>query len=232
MTARVALVLVSHSHALATGTVELAEQMAPDVELVAVGGLPDGGIGTSFDRVASAVGDALAAGKDVVLLADLGSAMLTVDSALELIEDEGPARALLADAPFVEGAVAAAVTAQGGGDLAAVLASAERAGATFAPRRDEDAASRADAGAATATRTATVRNALGLHARPAAVLARIVSELDATVLVDGVDGASVLELMKLGATGGRVVSLQATGPDAQRAVDAVAEVVESGFGEA
>ena len=46
------------------------------------------------------------------------------------------------------------------------------------------------------------------------------------------DGASVLELMKLGATGGRVVSLQATGPDAQRAVDAVAEVVEAGFGEA
>jgi PTS hybrid protein len=77
----------------------------------------------------------------------------------------------------------------------------------------------------------TVRNALGLHARPAAVLARTVSELDATLLVDGVDGASVLELMKLGATGGRVLSLQATGPDAQRAVDAVAEVVESGFGE-
>lgn len=232
MTAHVALVLVSHSDALATGAVELAAQMAPDVELVAVGGLPDGGIGTSFDRVADAVGGALAAGHDVVLLADLGSAMLTVDSALELIEDAGPARALLADAPFVEGAVAAAVTAQGGGDLAAVLASAERAGTTFAPRRDEDAAPRADVGAATATRTATVRNALGLHARPAAVLARIVSELDARLLVDGVDGASVLELMKLGATGGRVLSLQATGPDAQRAVDAVAEVVESGFGEA
>ncbi|MEP7764960.1 dihydroxyacetone kinase phosphoryl donor subunit DhaM [Sanguibacter sp. 25GB23B1] len=232
MTAHVALVLVSHSHALATGAVELAEQMAPDVDLVAVGGLPDGGVGTNFERVADAVRDELAAGRDVVLLADLGSAMLTVDSVLELLEDEGAERALLADAPFVEGAVAAAVTAQGGGDLAAVLASAERAGTTFAPRAVETRAPSTDASAGTATRTVTVRNALGLHARPAAVLARIVSELDATLLVDGVDGASVLELMKLGATGGRVLSLQATGADAQRAVDAVAEVVESGFGEA
>ena len=232
MSAPVALVLVSHSHLLALGTLELAQQMAPEVEIVAVGGLPTGELGTSFDRVGDAVRVELGAGRSVVVLADLGSAMLTVDSVIELLEDDEAARVRLADAPFVEGAVAAAVTAQGGGALGAVLASAERAGTLFA--EGASAAGPAAAGAESGTtvvRTVTLRNALGLHARPAAVLARLVAGFDATVRVDGVDGASVLELMKLGATGGRELTVQAAGPEAQRAVDAVAQAVEGAFGE-
>ncbi|WP_251150639.1 dihydroxyacetone kinase phosphoryl donor subunit DhaM [Cellulosimicrobium sp. Marseille-Q4280] len=238
--ARVALVLVSHSQRLAQGAVELAAQMAPGVVLLAAGGTDDGGLGTSYDRVSGAVSDALAVADGVVVLADLGSAVMTVESVLDL-EDELDGRVALADAPFVEGAVAAAVTAHGGGDVPAVLASAEHAGSTFAPAgvgateqgaADGDAAPRPDEvpGGAVAA-TVTLRNPLGLHARPAAVLARLIAGYDASVTIDGVNGASVLELMKLGATGGQQLSVTADGTQAREALDAVVGAVEGGFGE-
>jgi phosphoenolpyruvate---glycerone phosphotransferase subunit DhaM len=238
--ARVAVVLVSHSQRLAQGAVELAAQMAPGVLLLAAGGTDDGGLGTSFDRVSGAVSEALEVADGVVVLADLGSAVMTVESVLD-VEDELDGRVALADAPFVEGAVAAAVTAHGGGDVAAVLASAEHAGSTFAPAGTDAAApGPADGGAASrpdevpdgvAAATVTLRNPLGLHARPAAVLARLIAGYDASVTIDGVNGASVLELMKLGATGGQELAVTADGPQAHEALDAVVGAVEGGFGE-
>ncbi|MFE6235280.1 dihydroxyacetone kinase phosphoryl donor subunit DhaM [Cellulosimicrobium sp. NPDC057862] len=233
--ARVALVLVSHSQRLAEGAVELSAQMAPGVLLLAAGGTDDGGLGTSYDRVSGALAEALGVADGVVVLADLGSAVMTVESVLDM-EDGFDGRVRLADAPFVEGAVAAAVTAHGGGDVSEVLASAEHAGGTFAvtAERSEgdepvtEAAASAD-GAARAV--VTLRNPLGLHARPAAVLARLVAGFDATVAIDGVNGASVLELMKLGATGGQELTVTGEGPQAADAVAAVVEAVEGGFGE-
>lgn len=71
-----------------------------------------------------------------------------------------------------------------------------------------------------------------LHARPAAVLARLVAGLDATVRINGFNAASVLELMKLGAAGGRELTVVATGPAARQAVDAVVAAITAGFGEA
>ncbi len=236
--ARVALVLVSHSQRLAEGAVELSAQMAPGVLLLAAGGTDDGGLGTSYDRVSGAVDEALQVAQGVVVLADLGSAVLTVESVLDM-EDGYDGRVRLADAPFVEGAVAAAVTAHGGGDVEEVLASAEHAGGTFAVAGADGAAdggTSADVVTAapegSARATVTLRNRLGLHARPAAVLARLVAGFDATVTIDGVNGASVLELMKLGATGGQELVVTASGPQAQEAVAAVVEAVEGGFGEA
>jgi len=238
--ARVALVLVSHSQRLAQGAVELSAQMAPGVLLLAAGGTDEGGLGTSYDRVSGAIDEALRVTEGVVVLADLGSAVMTVESVLDL-EDGYDGRVRLADAPFVEGAVAAAVTAHGGGDVAEVLASAEHAGGTFAVAADAgtDAGAGTDAPAAGGTTpadgaaraTVTLRNRLGLHARPAAVLARLVAGFDASVAIDGVNGASVLELMKLGATGGQELTVTGEGPQATEAVRAVVEAVEAGFGE-
>ncbi|SDC66982.1 PTS hybrid protein [Sanguibacter gelidistatuariae] len=240
MRARVALVLVSHSERLAQGTVELAQQMAPQVLLLAAGGMTDGGLGTSYDRVFDAVSQGLAAADGVVVLADLGSAILTVESVLEVLSDDAE-RVVLADAPFVEGSVAAAVTAHGGGTVAEVLESAEHAGSTFAVRNGGLGDGSAPAGETArdvvvsdpdaCERTVVVRNPLGLHARPAAVLARLIAGFDAKVTVNGVNGASVLELMKLGATGGQGLVLSATGPQAREAVAAVADAIEGGFGE-
>lgn len=232
-----ALVLVSHSAALASGLAEVAAQMAPDVMIRAAGGTDDGRIGTSFDLVEQAVSASLSEGADgVVVLTDLGSATLTAESVLEMLDDE---RVRLVDAPFVEAAVAAAVAAQGRGDLDAVASAALTAIDGFSAAGPAGEATDAPAGATPSgtteepgeTRRLALTNPLGLHARPAATVARTASGFDATVTINGVDAASVLALMGLGLTGGAEIELSATGPQAAEAVAAVAEEIESGFGE-
>ncbi len=120
----VALVIVSHSAKLADGIVELAEQMARDVPLRAAGGTDDGRIGTSFDKVYDALIELRQADHDVVILTDLGSATMTVESVLDFLDDDEREHVRFADGPLVEGAVAAAVTAQVGGTLAEVAQAA------------------------------------------------------------------------------------------------------------
>lgn len=240
-----ALLLVSHSAQLAAGVAEVAEQMAPDVLIRPAGGTEDGRIGTSYDLVDHAVTGLLEEGAQaVVLLTDLGSAALTAESVLELRDD---ARLQLANAPFVEGAVAAAVAAQGGGEAGAVLTAAQDAATFFAddgaagpgPQPHPGAGAGGDAAPAGAgatgeeavQRTLVLRNELGLHARPAAQLARKMSELDARVWVNGVDAASVLALMGLGLTGGAEIQVEASGPQAEEAIAVLEADVEAGFGE-
>jgi PTS hybrid protein len=118
----IAFVIVSHSAKLAQGVVELAQQMAKDVEFRAAGGTDDGGIGTSFDAIYSAVEELTEAGHQVVLLTDLGSADMTVEAVLEVVDGDV---VRFCPGPLVEGAVAAAVTAQVGGDLDAVAEAAK-----------------------------------------------------------------------------------------------------------
>ena len=119
----VGLVLVSHSATLAAGLAELIAQLAPDVTVVSAAGTEDGRIGTSPDAVAAALGSA-DTGDGVVVIPDLGSAVLSVRVALE---DTPSPRAVLVDAPFVEGAVSAAVTAGTGAGLEEVVAAATEA---------------------------------------------------------------------------------------------------------
>lgn len=222
----IGLVLVSHSTRLADGLAELAGQMAPDVTILPAGGLADGTLGTDFDAVSAAV-DRAESGDGVVLLYDLGSAKMTADLAVEMLGD--PSRAAVVDAPFVEGAVAAAVAAQGGEDLDAVVRAAVSAGA---PADAEPAPEPVATGPATEF---TLTNEAGLHARPAALLARTVAELDAEVTVRFGDkqanAASVLALMGLGAHGGNTVSVTAAGPDAAEAMRRVQDLVDRGFDE-
>ncbi len=256
MTPRVALVIVSHSDLLARGVVEVAAQMAPDVTLETAGGTADGSIGTSFDRVEAAVGAALKAvdrsqaGGGVLVLTDLGSATLTVDSVLEFCEDDD--QVVFVEAPLVEGAVAAAVQAQMGSSLGEVVDAARQAGAVFAAAADgagEPRASRlaptrvggplgADASVpvvrtryaleagAPVEADATVWDPVGLHARPAALLARLIGTFDAEVRVNDADATSVLELMALGIRRGERVHLVATGPQASEAVTAAVSMLE------
>jgi phosphoenolpyruvate---glycerone phosphotransferase subunit DhaM len=121
----VGIVLVSHSAELAEGAAHLAAQVSGGtVTIIPAGGTDDGGLGTSAAKVALGLGLA-DSGAGVVVLPDLGSAVLTVKAVLE---DHGTdTNVLLADAPFVEGAVAATVTAAAGGDVKAVAAAAEEA---------------------------------------------------------------------------------------------------------
>lgn len=227
MTPSIALVLVSHSADVASGTAEIARQMAPDVVVLPAGGIPEG-IGTAVDRVMAAVEEGLERCAGVVVMTDLGSALLTTDLVLEMIDGSN---VRVPHAPFVEGAVLAAVAAQQGGDLDAVEAAALEAGASFAPQPAAPAAAPAAPIDGQVTDTVTLRNPLGLHARTAAQVARLVAGSGAPVTIDGADGASVLALMALGATGGRELTVSATGPSARVAVDAVVELIASGFGE-
>jgi PTS hybrid protein len=124
-TASVGIVLVSHSAELAQGAANLAAQVSGGtVTIVAAGGTDDGDLGTSAAKVERALRQA-DQGAGVVVLPDLGSAVLTVRAVLEDYGSVGSV--LLADAPFVEGAVAATVIAAAGGDLKAVATAAEEA---------------------------------------------------------------------------------------------------------
>jgi PTS hybrid protein len=125
----VGVVLVSHSAKLAEGLADLVRELGGEqVPVVAAGGMDDGSLGTSYGRIEQAVREA-DRGAGVLLLGDLGSALLTVRTLLDegVGDGSGAPGAVLADAPFVEGAVAAVVTASAGGDLEAVRAAAEEA---------------------------------------------------------------------------------------------------------
>ncbi|MEU2199447.1 dihydroxyacetone kinase phosphoryl donor subunit DhaM [Isoptericola sp. NPDC019482] len=226
----VGLLLVSHSARLAEGAVELAREMAPDVVLESGAGDGEGGLGTSLEVVQDALGRALPRVDGVVVLADLGSAVLTVETALEL-DDDLAGRVRLADAPFVEGAVAAAVAAQQGAGLDAVLVAAEAAGAPAAPAPGAAPAAAGAAGGETVSARVVVRNPLGLHARPAAVVARAAAAFGGPVTLQGVDATSVLQLMALGTAAGTEVEVSAHGADARDAVATVVGLIEGGFGE-
>lgn len=124
----VALVLVSHSRRLAEGVRELAEQVSQGVVPIAVAaGTEDGALGTNAVAIATAVKESLAGADGVLLLVDLGSAVLSAEVALEQLDASLLERVRMADAPFVEGAVAATVEASLGSDLGAVQATAEAA---------------------------------------------------------------------------------------------------------
>ncbi|MFJ9697502.1 dihydroxyacetone kinase phosphoryl donor subunit DhaM [Kitasatospora sp. NPDC101183] len=124
MSEHVGIVLVSHSATLAAGLRELLGELASDgVRVVAAAGTEDGGLGTSYELIAGAIAEA-DTGAGVVVLPDLGSSVLT---AVTVLEDEPRLGVRLVDAPFVEGAVAAAVTASTGAALAEVVAAAEEA---------------------------------------------------------------------------------------------------------
>jgi len=124
-TGTVGIVLVSHSAELAAGVAHLAAQVSGGtVTIIAAGGTDDDELGTSAAKVERGLRLA-ESGAGVVVLPDLGSAVLTVRAVLE---DADPAtNVVMADAPFVEGAVAATVTAAAGGDIKAVAAAAEEA---------------------------------------------------------------------------------------------------------
>ena len=120
----VGIVVVSHSREIASGTVALAGQMAgPDVRIEPAGGTSDGGLGTDADRVREAIGRA-DQGDGAIVLGDLGSAILTARAVLAN-QENGHVR--LVDAPLVEGAVAAAVTASAGLELDDVERAAKEA---------------------------------------------------------------------------------------------------------
>ena len=204
----VGVVFVSHSARIAEGVVELAGQMAPNVALIAAGGTDEGGIGTSYDKVLEAIGGA-DGGQGVLLIGDLGSAILTAETAVDLLGQAPTGGIRVLDVPIVEGGVAAAVAAESGADLDAVARAATGEPPTLAA---VDGPVRA---------TVVIVDPEGLHARPAAALVRLVAGFDARVTVNGADASSLLRVIALGLRRDEEVTVRGSGAEARQAVDAV-----------
>ncbi|MEJ7744754.1 MAG: dihydroxyacetone kinase phosphoryl donor subunit DhaM [Nocardioidaceae bacterium] len=123
----IGIVVVSHSRPLAEAAVGLASEMVAATELprIAVAaGLDETAFGTDAAAVAEAVGE-VESPDGVLLLVDLGSAVMSAEMALEFLEPELADRVVISSAPLIEGLVAAVVLAASGADLTAVVVEAE-----------------------------------------------------------------------------------------------------------
>ena len=246
----VGLVIVSHSARLAEGVAELARGVGgADLALAATGGLdlPGQPLGTDALLVLRAI-EAVYADDGVVVLMDLGSAVLSAELALDLLPAERRDHVVLCEAPLVEGAVAAAVQARLGSPLPQVLAEARGALAAKAahlgagsPEPAAEAAVKMAAGATSAAgarsetheRRLRVRNAAGLHARPAAAFVQTAGRFgDADIALWNLtagrgpaDARSINAVITLGVRQGDEILLTASGPGAQAALDALARAV-------
>ncbi|MEK0084916.1 phosphoenolpyruvate--protein phosphotransferase [Benzoatithermus flavus] len=226
---RVALVLVSHSRALAEATAALARQMTGDavaIRCAAGVGESGEGFGTDTLRIVEALGETDGPAGTVVLM-DLGSALLSAEMALDFLDEAARARVTLCPAPFVEGAVAAAVAAMGGADRATVAAEAKAALEPKHQQLGETEPGRPAAAEPTGAvdAEATIPDPHGLHARPAARLAALASRLGGGVTVENLDNGrgpvsagSLVALLSLGAAQGHRLRIRAGDPAAARAI--------------
>lgn len=116
----VGIVIVSHSTKVAEGIRDIAQQMAKEVKIIAAGGTEGDEIGTDALKIQSAILEANT-GDGVLIMVDLGSAVLSAETALEFLEEELRQNVRIADAPIVEGAIVAAVQASLGAALEEVM---------------------------------------------------------------------------------------------------------------
>jgi len=234
----IGIVVVSHSRALADAAVALALEMVggspPPIAVAA--GAGEGITGTDAIAVAAAI-DEVASPDGVLVFMDLGSAVLSASMALEFTSTDAEVR--LSDAPFVEGVVAGVVLAAAGASLAD--AAREASSAMTAKNAQLETSSEPAAEASVVSNGAvdlTLLNPLGLHARPASMIVAAMGGLDAEVSITDtaspertVSAKSLMGIMSLGAAGGHTIRLEASGPDAARAVDAIRVMAGDGFGE-
>jgi phosphoenolpyruvate-protein phosphotransferase/dihydroxyacetone kinase phosphotransfer subunit len=240
------IVVVSHSRALADAAVSLAAEMlhGSQVRIEVAAGLDP----TTFGTDATAIVDAITAADDgsgVVVLMDLGSAVLSSELALDMLDADVRERAILCPAPLVEGLVVAAVAAAGGAAPAEVAAEAVGAlAAKQAHVAPPDTAALLDAAdsegrdSSECVAVVKIANPHGLHARPAARLVQEARLYDARILLRNLDtgagpvpATSLSRVATLGALHGHRVELTATGSQAREALDHVVALVERGFDE-
>ena len=241
----VGIVVVSHSLRLAEAAVELAMEMVrgapPPIEVAA--GLDDHVLGTDAARVKEAI-DRVASPDGVLVIMDLGSAVLSAELALELRGDASNCPVVLSDAPLVEGLVAAVTLSAAGASLSEVASDASQAGrikSTLLGVDELDAATtHTSVGDSTAaTIELALHNEHGLHARPAARLVETVRRFETQLAVrnltlggEPVDGRSVSALSTLGVLAGHRIEVSASGRQAREALAAVSALVRRNFDEA
>lgn len=240
----IGLVVVSHSPALAHAAVDLALQMVPGEKpaIAIAAGAGEGLIGTDAAAVSAAI-DEVASPDGVLVIMDLGSAVMSAEMALDFRSSQ--AEVTLSSAPFVEGLLAAIVTAAGGASLADVDREARGALAPKIqmlggpePAPADPAAPLAPLAPEELRADLVIVNVDGLHARPAATLVSTLAGFDARLTVVNqrtprapVAANSLIGLLSLGAKSGDVLTVAASGRQAAEALARVTAMVNDGFGE-
>ena len=236
----VGLVVVGHSRALAHAAVALAQQMiqGAGVPIAVAAGLDEDTFGTDATAIAEAIATA-DQGQGVVVLMDLGSAVLSAEFALDLIDDDVRDRVLLCPAPLVEGLVVAAVTAAGGADAHRVCAEACAAlSAKIAQLRPAGpaAVAQSDHGSEFRTGAFVLATPHGLHARPAALLVGEIARHDvrAELRNSTRDSAwapadSLTSVMGLDGRHGDEIEIKVWGPGAAEVIRDVVALADRDF---
>ena len=243
----IGLVLVSHSEPLAQATADLALQMVhdarPEIRLAAGAA---GGFGTDAAAIAAVIDELAEVATGVILITDLGSAVLSASLALDIRASTIPAQ--ISSGPFVEATTAAVVVAAAGASLETVRREADQALNAKQSAHDfgddaipAEAAPTASTGASADSVSVEeqIRNPQGLHSRPAAVLVRTANTYESEIEIANlttqrgpVTAASLIGILSLAASGGHRVRIDARGPDAADAAAAIGLLIAEGFGEA
>jgi phosphocarrier protein FPr len=244
----VGIVIVSHSKRLAEGVRELAAQMVQGkVPLAVAAGIddPENPLGTDAMQVYNAIASVYS-DDGVLVLMDLGSALMSAEMALEFLPEEHQQKVHLCAAPLVEGAIAATIAAAAGNNIQQVIAEAQ--GALIAKATQLGVVDHltpypsplAERGEKQNTKEIrlTVSNRLGLHARPAArfvgCAARFQSQVKVRNVTKGSDfvrADSINQVAMLGVRQGHEIIITATGSDADEALATLQALIESNFGE-
>ncbi|MCC5663292.1 phosphoenolpyruvate--protein phosphotransferase [Nostoc sp. CHAB 5784] len=245
----IGIVIVSHSKQLALGVRELAAQMVQgQVSIAVAAGIedPENPLGTDpiqvYEAIASVFSD-----DGVLVLMDLGSALLSAEMAIEFFSEAQQQKVYLCEAPLVEGAIAAVVAAAAGRDIHQVMAEAR--GALLAKATQLGVVSRPLSIVSHNTSTTNlespmreirviVSNRLGLHARPAAQFVTTAARFQSQILVQNltkntelVRGDSINQVTTLGVRQGHELVITATGADADEALAALQGLFANNFGE-
>jgi phosphoenolpyruvate-protein phosphotransferase/dihydroxyacetone kinase phosphotransfer subunit len=217
----IGVVIVSHSAKLAEGVIELASQVAQGkVRFAAAGGTSDAKspIGTDAFRVLEAI-ESVFSEDGVLVFMDLGSAVLSAETAVELLDERRRARVRLCTGSLVERAVAAVSLAAAGATLDEITA---EPAPPLSDVRSEEC-------------TVTLHNRLGLHARPAARLIRLARRFDARITIENLtahtgpcDAASLNGILTLAARQNHQLRFRAQGIGARQALEELVAFVESG----
>jgi phosphoenolpyruvate-protein phosphotransferase/dihydroxyacetone kinase phosphotransfer subunit len=242
----IGIVIVSHSAKLAEGVLELARNMGgADLSIQAAGGMnvEDAILGTDPIRILKAI-EQVYSEDGVLVLMDLGSAILSSEMALEMLPEEKRGKIFLCEAPIVEGAIAAAVQARIGSSIQQVISEARGA---LIPKSAQLNIMAPEPNLSQATVShenrlviqLTVKNTLGLHARPAARFVQTAGKFpQAAILVSNlttkngpVNAKSINSVLTLGVRQGHQIEVAVSGPNAQAALDAIKTLAEDNFGD-
>ena len=232
------LILVSHHPDIARGIAALAAQMSAAPETIhTAAGIDDADnpIGTDAVRIMQTLLEADNP-DGILILVDLGSAILSAQTALDLLDDPAlVARCRISAAPLVEGAISAAVAASSGADLETVAREATQALAAKQAALGESAPASATPVVAPSgdSTTITLTNRDGLHARPAARLVAALTPYRARLILTcgdkQADGKSLNQLALLQARHGDRLTLHADGDDAAAALQTFRELAAANF---